>query len=256
MKDVAILGCGPAGLIAAHTVEHFGGQPFIYSKKQKSNIPGSQYLHEAIPGLTSVYPENTVQYVRMGTAEGYAQKVYGELDRFTGWDSYRALYPSWNVIRAYDVLWERYEQNIIEWPIRSQEDVAQVAQMHETTISTLPQPVLCGNDLHVFGGVPYWIKQLPTPEVDRGHDIVIYNGRLEDLWYRYSVLGDRCSIETTHMPTIDWSAEGWLMGTKATHNTCDCWPNIHRAGRWAEWRHGVLLHNVYHTVKEIMDGPQ
>lgn len=253
MREVAILGCGPAGLIAAHTVEQSGGTPVIISDKRKSEIPGSQYLHEPIPGLTSVYPENTVQYVRMGTAEGYAEKVYGDAARYTGWDNYRALYPSWNVIKAYDALWDRYEPEIICWTMRTQEDIRHVADLYSRIISTLPQPVLCRNPNHKFEGVPYWIKPLPTPEVDRGHDIVIYNGRLDDLWYRYSVLGDRCSIETCTCPSDNWAAEGWIMGTKAVSNDCDCWSYIHRVGRWAEWRHGVLLHHVYHKVKEILN---
>lgn len=243
---VAILGCGPAGLIAAHTVEMFGGQAFILSKKVKSVIPGSQYLHEPIPGLTAVYPENTVQYVRMGTAEGYAEKVYGDPDRYTGWDNYRALYPSWNVIKAYDSLWDRYEEQISEEEI-APHMLGELLDTFPVVVSTLPQTVLC-NQYHVFAGVPYWIKPLPVPEVDRGHDIVIYNGILEDNWYRYSVLGDRCSIERTSPPGKD----GWIEGIKAVSNTCDCHPRILRVGRWAEWKHGVLLHHVYHKVKELM----
>src|SRR4051812_39938970 len=100
MAEIAILGCGPAGIISAHAVRQSGHKPVILSSKQKSRIPGSQYLHQAIPDLTAVYPENTVQYVRMGTAEGYAYKVYGDSNRYTGWDNYRTLYPSWNVIKA------------------------------------------------------------------------------------------------------------------------------------------------------------
>ena len=48
---VAILGCGPTGLVAAHAcaMKHI---PFvIFSKKRKSFLFGSQYLHEPIPGV-------------------------------------------------------------------------------------------------------------------------------------------------------------------------------------------------------------
>lgn len=248
MRDVAILGCGPAGLIAAHAVEAFGGKPTILSKKVKSEIPGSQYLHEPIPGLTSVYPENTVQYVRMGTAEGYAEKVYGDAARYTGWDNYRAIYPSWNVIKAYDALWDRFGEEVIAWEVAPY-DIQYLINTYGTVISTLPQWILC-QESHKFHGVPYWIKPLPMPEIDRGNDIVIYNGMEDDHWYRYSILGDRCSIETT----VPIRGSGWLNGTKAINNDCDCHPEVHRVGRWAEWKHGVLLHSVYHRVKEIMNG--
>lgn len=253
--EVAILGCGPAGLIAAHAVEKFGGEPTIISSKVKSVIPGSQYLHEPIPGLTSVYPENTVQYVRMGTAQGYAKKVYGDADRYTGWDNYRALYPSWNVVKAYDTLWERYEDCIINFSLHNTEDIKGIIDTYELIISTIPQQYLCVAE-HEFVGVPYLIKPLPLPEVDRGHDLVIYNGMFHDHWYRYSILGDRCSIETTWGQAAEQD-DDWLSGTKAVSNNCDCWGEsgrLVRAGRWAEWKHGVLLHDVYHRVKEVMNG--
>lgn len=253
MKKIAVLGCGPAGLLVAHAVEQSGHFPVIFSKLEKSKIPGSQYLHEPIPGVTDMYPENTVQYVRMGTARGYAEKVYGDPDRNTGWENYFNMYPSWNVIRAYDKLWDRFAARIRNRLV-TPNDIYALRETHDLVISTLPQPGICEfNGEHEFKGSRYWIRTMPTETIDLGHDIVVYNGRPDDAWYRWSILGDVCSIEYASPPPEAPSADGWLSGFKAISNDCDCHPGVVRAGRWAEWRHGVLLHNAYHTALHALE---
>jgi hypothetical protein len=251
VKQVAILGCGPAGLIAAWAVEQAGATPHIFSRKQKSHIPGSQYLHDKIPGITSEYPEGVVQYVRIGTAEGYSRKVYGD-ERETGWNNYLAIYPSWNVFNAYDRLWDRYEGSIVDAEITPLWVSGAVHDYdYDLVVSTLPQRAICDYPFeHQFNGVSFWIKTLPTPPADDKHDIVVYNGT-DDPWYRWSVLGGVCSIEYSDLKGLPLD-DGMIAGIKVTNNTCDCWPTVLRAGRWAEWKHGVLLHNVYPRVLEAV----
>jgi len=243
---VAILGCGPAGLLCAHAVlQETGERPVIYSRKAKSYIPGSQYLHEAIPDLTSHYPECIVQYTRMGTREGYAGKVYGDPNHPCGWENYNQLYPGWNLIHAYDLLWDYWEDNITDMEVTAN-NLPQIIKNSDLVITTLPAPdfclACCG--IHKFGGTPFWIKPLPLPSEDEHRNICIYNGNEEDWWYRWSILGDRCSIEATiPMPEA-------LRGYKVTETDCDCWPEVVKAGRWATWKHGVLLTDAYKTAKE------
>lgn len=249
-KTVHIFGCGPAGLLCAHAADQLGMRPKIYSRKQKSVIPGSQYLHGPIREITAVYPEGTVQYVRLGTAEGYAEKVYGDKERYTGWHNYLQIVPSWNVLEMYDVLWDRYGDQVVDADI-TPDFIYDLDMACYPTFSTIPQQNVCIAD-HIFEGSPYYIKTLDTPPIDAHHDIVIYNGLPGDLWYRWSILGGRCSIEATrdiwmNDPTV-------TSGMKATDNNCNCWPWIHRIGRWAEWRHGVLLHSAYENAFQIMKG--
>lgn len=252
--SVAILGCGPAGLLAAHAAQQNGWQPAIFSIKQKSVIPGSVYLHESIPGLTEPYPDNYVQYIRMGTSAGYAEKVYGDAERNTGWEHYMQTYPSWNAVRAYDKLWEYFEHEIAGVPV-SPFLLNQLLGEFDTVISTVPAQLLCMKPSeHFFSGAPYWIKTLPTPPLDEKRDVVVYNGLPEDGWYRWSVLSGVCSIESTVRGHL--KGPEVIQGLKPLYNTCTCWPSIVRCGRWAEWRHGVLLNHAYQkafvTTKEAM----
>jgi hypothetical protein len=45
-----------------------------------------------------------------------------------------------------------------------------------------------------------------------------------------------------------------IKGIKAHSSNCDCYPEVHRAGRWAEWRHGVLLNDAYKKTMSILEG--
>lgn len=240
--NVVVLGCGPAGLIAAHAAEQMGHKVRIISRKQKSTIPGSQHLQAPIPGITPHYAEYTVEFVRLGTAEGYAHKVYGDPTHPCGWQAYRGVHPSWSVFNAYDRLWERYEARIEDAPNIDEDTISFLRYHKNVVVSTIPQPPLCTNPAHVFEGVPYYILPLELPQDDHNREIVVWNGLPHDHWYRWSILGERCSIESTQ------PMEGALEGRKAIYSNCDCHPDIIRVGRWAKWRHGVLLHHVYTDV--------
>lgn len=243
--DVAILGAGPAGLIVAHAVEQAGHVPRIYSRPFKSELPGSLHIRKPIPGLTSDYPDATVHIMRMGYAEDYAHKVYGSPEHVSGWANYFSIEGSWNAQRIYDRLWEHFHEWISGWELDDDELFAIVSD-HDLVISTLPQNLLCRVG-HAFRGTPYWIKSLPTPEEDATREVIIYNGLPEDHWYRYSILGGKTAIESTRR------MEGANEGIKVLDTDCDCNRSIVRAGRWAAWRHGVLLHDAYHTAVKAME---
>ena len=51
---IAIFGCGPAALISAQACFAMGHNPQIYSIQRKSVMPGAQYLHQPIPGITDL----------------------------------------------------------------------------------------------------------------------------------------------------------------------------------------------------------
>lgn len=247
MKNIAVLGCGPTGLLIAHAVLQAGHQPVVISDKVKSEIPGSQHLHGPVPGLTSPYPEGTIQFVRLGTEQNYAQKVYGDPSRSTGWGNYFQVFPSWNVVKAYETLWSRFGSEVVDFKIKT-DDVQEIVNSYDMVISTLPQWSLCDVHEHIFESVPYFIKTLPTPPDDENHEIVVYNGLPFDRWYRWSILAGLCSIEST-----DPVWEDAMEGTKAVTNNCDCHPAVIRLGRWAEWTHGVTMYKSYQRAMTLLE---
>jgi hypothetical protein len=245
--EVAVLGCGPAGLLVAHAVEQAGHSPHIFSKKAKSTIPGSQHLQGHIPGVTPEYPDSAVLFVRMGTQRGYAQKVYGDDQHPCGWPNYDGVHKSWSVFKAYDRMWRWYERAIVDEVITSRY-MEVLADNYPIVLSTLPAPDFCINPQHDFASVPYWIQPRMTPAEDQHREVVVFNGLPGDFWYRWSILGRKESLEST-APLLD--ADN---GLKAISNSCDCHPRVHRLGRWAKWQHGVLLHHAYQEALQLMEG--
>ena len=252
VKNVAVLGCGPTGLLVAHAIDEAGHVAHVISKKVKSDIPGSQHLHGPVPGITSLYPEGTIQFVRMGTAAEYARKVYGDPDRETGWSNYYQVFPSWNVLKAYDRLWEKYENEISDMTV-TVGVMPDLIDMYDVVISTIPAQEVCVDDRHVFAGVPYVIEKLPTPPADAHNEIVVYNGLPNDPWYRWSILGGKCSVEYPFSYTpIEPNGREFISGWKALSHDCDCWPTVWRCGRWAEWRHGITMYKAFQKASQIV----
>jgi hypothetical protein len=110
---VGIFGCGPAGLFAAQAVQDMGHQPVIISKKIKSKIYGAQFLHKPIPGLVNPKPQGYIKTYRLGTAAGYAERVYGNGTELTSWDRVPVdPVKAWDLREAYDRAWEKFEGQI------------------------------------------------------------------------------------------------------------------------------------------------
>jgi hypothetical protein len=73
---LAIVGCGPAGMLAAHACFLEGVEFEVFSNvDQPSLIGGAQYLHEFIPGI-EIRP-GKVDYKFVGDRQGYHIKAHG-----------------------------------------------------------------------------------------------------------------------------------------------------------------------------------
>src|SRR4051794_1106286 len=111
-ERVLVLGCGPAGLMAAHAATLAGYEPTIVSRKRKSEMYGAQYLHQPIP---EVSPDKSfhVRYELDGSVDGYRDKVYG--DAWRGQVSPEDLetdHEGWDIRSTYDMLWNFYGKDV------------------------------------------------------------------------------------------------------------------------------------------------
>jgi hypothetical protein len=133
-----------------------------------------------------------------------------------------------------------YPQNVLE--VLGEYD-------HDLAITTLPAHAICKNPHdHQFEGVPFWLKQIEVEPDDKGRDIFLYNGILSDPWYRWSNIGFQGLLESTA------PLEGAQPGTKAVKTNCACFSKVlKRAGRWAQWKHGVLLTDAYKDTHHYLD---
>lgn len=246
---VCVLGCGPAGLFAAHAIAMAGGVPVIASRKVKSEFPGAQYLQRPIPGICQPEPDGHIRTYVLGTKEKYAELVYGDPTVATSWPQYTgAPEPAWDLRAAYDIAWDMYEDQIIDTEL-APNDVEEMTSTFPVVLSAIPAWELCKcRAQHKFDQMTiavnrfiYWHPPQKDPP-----NFVIYNGSGHGAWYRTAKIFGHESTEAIPAKVADMS--DWRVGYKILGNNCDCHPNMTRVGRLGTWKRGVLTHHAFDSA--------
>jgi hypothetical protein len=259
---VAVLGCGPAGLIAAYAAETAGHTVTIYSRRRSSKMFGAMYLHEPIPNLCPDKPELSILVKKIGTREGYANNVYGDPKAPVSWDKFEeGLTPGWNMTHLYVKLWARYGARIIDTDLYPR-FVHEVSDDYDKTFSTVPIRMLCENWQHSFEDVPIWV--LHGKAKQKLNDLMVYNGLAHEpltipSWYRYSVINGYHSYEFAVKRAPQYLeaqrvTEGLQVsgGVKPLGTDCDCYPGIIRLGRFGKWDKNAFTHHSYREVRDAL----
>jgi len=259
---VVVLGCGPAGLIAAHTVRSlYSGEVICFSVKRPSDLYGCQYLHAPIPD-TPGWDEDgqEVDYRLLGDTEVYRAKVYGSLTPPVSPEKYEGNHWAWDLRKTYSWLWETYESCVQDVKVRPEDVKPMLAHLQpDLMVSSIPLPALCqAGSRHTFQSVPCWaLGDAP----DRGQFVrdrfpikpftVLCNGSKDVSWYRLSNVFDYATVEWPghkRKPPVEGVAEF----RKPLSNDCDCLPDVLRVGRYGQWQKGVLSHETYERVVKAM----
>lgn len=271
---VAVLGSGPSGLLAAHAARQQGHEVNIISPGSPSVIGGAQYLHVDIPGVTQPEEMEMVVYTKVGTKEGYAKKVYGAEDAPVSWDIFGiGEYPAWPMERTYQRLWDRLlgdatdvgaegDLGVTHIPATVQPaQIASLCQRHDLVLSSVPCQALCFRPDHLFKGQAVYTADAPMIGV---RNLIVYNGREDDNWYRASNLFGHHSLEISAAMFDTEVKDGSVYqdhagevshplrkGIKPVHTNCDCHlhhPNYVRIGRFGTWKKGVLVSHAYNAA--------
>jgi len=261
--QVAVLGCGPAGLLAAHALKRNNHEPIILSKKVKSTIFGAQYLHRPIPGITSETPDFNVHVWKIGTKEGYAEKVYGDRNAEVSWDSFHpGEYAAWDMRQAYDKLWEMYDSQIFEAPINGAGDVIHLMENYPVIFCSIPRNLMCRGG-HEFKGQPIQVLHGHSDDSPAMNEM-IYNGsegeETDPTWYRFSnINGYRAWEYREGQARTVYGGDRYQLslGIKPLSNKCDCWPSLQRIGRFGKWEKGELTHHAFEDadiISSVVEG--
>ena len=238
-KTVAVLGCGPAGLLAAHAATLSGvPQVDIYSVYRPSPIGGAQFLHRSIPEITTEDPDGKVYFTHVGTERGYAVKIYGEENAPTSWGEYHdGEHDVWNMRRAYAQLWATYEPRIIDRSVNP-DSVEALSRSYDLVLSTIPLKAICRRTMfHEFESQDVFISN----ESFTDENMIVYNGLHAAMWYRASRIFGVPGVEYPFPPP----GKETVKVTKPLRNACDCHPEIVRLGRYGKWQKGELIHHAY-----------
>lgn len=246
MKDeVIVLGCGPAGLLAAHAVNMCGREPVVLSRKVRSPIGGAQFLHEPIPHVARKEDAETVRFVKRGSAAIYAKKIYGDMAAPTSWDGYEeGEHTVWNMRRAYGILWEMYSGCIVEEEV-TPGMVEGLASQGDMVISSIPLRATCPDPQdYEWKSQTVWIEYGTDVHTEADDMEIIYNGRSGSAWYRASNLFGWKGVE--------WSEpiEGAVEITKPLYSSFPGVVGVLNVGRYGQWKKGVLVHDAYNDVMD------
>lgn len=275
---VLILGCGPAGLFAAHAATQLGCRVDIFSKKRRSEMFGAQYLHKDIPGLTDGQQEFTVEYQLRGDLEHYLHKVYGDKIPDPGKITKEGLvgiYPAWDIRLAYLRAWELYHESIINVaPIGINGDMLwrMVSSMssidpYQAVVSTIPMPDLCRKTAHDFISRKVWAvgdapeRGIFAPLISAvGPNKILYDGTDEVGWYRASNIAGYRAVEWPY--SADSLPRGGSEVEKPIKTNCNCLEtfarlcrmNVIQVGRYGAWNRLGHAHQAYWRVREELRG--
>lgn len=250
-----VLGCGPSGLIAAHTLSEFGAEVQVASRGvEKSIIYGAQFLYEPIPGLSSPHPDGMLHNIYLGDVETYREKIYGDPTIKTTWDNKEGAEsePVWSLHSTYSMLWERYRHRIHDMNV-TPDLLPWKIQEYDLVVSSIPANAICVDEAHVFSR--YKVRILRQSHQQRllpgDSNICIYNGLREDTWFRFShMFGQNGGFE---FPIWNIS-EGSVVISKPTVTDCDCWPQILRVGRYGRWDMKTNTHHSWAIVEGELSG--
>jgi hypothetical protein len=267
-NKVAILGCGPAGLLAAHAAKLVGCSVTIISNKRKSSMLGAQYMHRTIPEL-DLNSSVKLSYVLQGNINDYRTKVYGDdadEDIAVSPELFQGFHEAWSIREAYHRLWKKYQAMIISEVI-DQDYLLHAMEKYDTIISTIPAKSLCyQRERHVFTSVKVWIDNTwHGGDIERNKErygtrhVVLCNGNLFDAthprqtgWYRTSIIFDHANTEWTGAAINQFMPHGVMPVIKPIRTNCDCWPYIVRAGRYGLWQKGILSHDAFEMALGVL----
>lgn len=264
MKPVAILGVGPAGLMAAQACVMQGKIVALFSRgdmdtgPMKSKLGGAQFLHYPIPGINEVNkPDAEVRYILCGTSDVYRRKVYGDDPTipFVSMEhlKHNEVQSAWNLQATYDTLWEQLVTGTtinVELINPAWIEKALDNNWFDTILSTVPAPSLCRSMVgaadamgHMFmvQGVSI-ATECVLDNLPDNH--IIYEGTEDRSWYRCSKLFGQGGTEWSGGLAVPYS--NLVKVSKPIRTSCNCWEGkVIRLGRHGTWTKGVLTHHAF-----------
>lgn len=250
---VLVLGCGPAGLMAAHAAVMGGHDVMIMSKARKSYMRGAQYLHMPIP-IASQRPPFKIKYMLNGTSVQYKYKVYGADPKVrVSPEDLNGEHDAWDIREAYDWLWAEYGHTVsnVAFTYGDAHTVRDLLNWAKPdyTISTIPATLLCDSG-HSFTVESIWSNDL---DVGISDNTVVCEGRPNPAWYRAAKILGHTTVEWPYdsRPPLPDLHEV----KKPIMTNCDCFPDVFRMGRYGKWTKGVLSHEAFFETADLLGQP-
>lgn len=270
------MGCGPAGLLAAHAAEQLGYEVGILSVKNPSHISGAQVLHRPVNGYTDDSKKFQIGFLMDGLGDEYAKRIYGEgsWQGQSSWVNYQdqQLIDAWPIRDSYEAAYMRWQDRIENFAILGVSNRDLPVDPDDIVISSVPRFLLHGMsspDPEIFSSVTVWIQQqLEDPVADNDlkwlvadcleENTIWYNGTRDDGLanvYRASNIQGVLSEEYVRKPEGGKAVKVVKPIRVERSFLLDELPkNFLLVGRYGRWDKKQLAHHAYtDTVKFLAD---
>jgi hypothetical protein len=247
---IAVIGCGPAGLAAAHAAVGLGTDVTVYAPKKKTPQRGPILMQRALPGINTTQPDGYIrQIVIGGSVLDYRKKLYGDVNVAINGDILAHGYPAWQVPETYDALWNLYHDLIVDITVNNR-DLDDFTDMFDLVINTAPAPFFC-TQRHDFIFKEIDIVQR-TSYPGQPPNTIIFNAYADLSWVRSSrVFG----AEITEYDLGDGPRDAMIIKKPLRHN-CNCHPLVFRTGRFGNWHNETWIDSAYFDVYRIITSMQ
>lgn len=257
MKKVAILGCGPSGLLAAHAANLNGCHFDVFSKRRKSQLFGSQYLHKPIPGISARSDGRNIEYIVEGSPEEYRRKCHGKAwDGMAAPEEFERHHRGWDIRAAYDKLWTTYSDSVYNLDLSG--DISDLDRSinldnYDLVISTVPRKIwsrreygaeYVSSNCWALGDAPDLGQKVPFHTKD---NTIICEGTKDVGWYRLSKVFGHTTVEWPEekKPPIHGVALVERPLQYIPGNVTNPADMMLHLGRYGEWKKGVVVTDVF-----------
>lgn len=261
--NVAILGAGPAGIMAAAKAIEMGHPVSIFAHKLPSQLLGAQYLHCPPPIVSPT--SFKIHYKLVGSAEGYRQKVYGE--NWAGDISPNVIeedHMGYDIREAYFRLREMFPIHEAHFSDFIDVEEAGILDNFDYIFSSVPRPTWkVANE--EFKHQDVWAIGQPDDEepIVAGipDNTVLCNGDENPSWYRASNIDGYRTVEWPFNGDT-WRTRPMIPGVSKIKKPLQYIPSpttpnpandafIH-IGRYGEWKKGILASHAIQKVEDTL----
>ncbi len=184
----------------------------------------------------------------MGDIRNYLARIYGPDFIDDPSDTLEGEVFVYDIRQTYDILWDEFSPSVVDLPL-GPHSVDAITRQYDLVISTIPANALCVDPSHKFIASYIWVAGETTDggvKFNWGIDNnkIIRNGATDaGTWTRAS--------KTFNVMTVEWpDGDEAPMPTaarvpKPVTNTCDCWPEVVRLGRFGRWDRNALVHHAF-----------
>lgn len=273
--NVAIIGTGMDGLVAAEAVRNFyhgEANLVLFGPNRKPSAAGARWYERQIPGLDVI--NRIVKTQSVGDVNNYISKVGGPVSNYF---RVRNDFLAFNYNDTHEYLWEKFQGNIIESD-PNYEFVSGIGQHHvawsgfDFVFNTMPRPIFYPKEDHsMFAATRHWrldemndgtINPYTLPG-NQDKNLMIFDGTDNASYFRVSQLFGLMSVEWgfhNRPPLEGVYLEILPLGVPVEVGLRTIIPGwrdtqaLAHVGALATWRPSTDVGEVYADVSDVLGG--